>query len=91
MRTGLATVDARAGVVILKRLWAETALRLQCSEEVLKLIVGDELGEQVLERKSRGGGVEDQRTQASLCSLCNRQAFCVGCVPRNQVVSSSRR
>ena len=55
MRARLATVDARTGVVILKRLWDETALRLQCSEEVLKFIVGDELGEQVLERESQGG------------------------------------
>ena len=56
IRAALLNLDPRTSVVVLKRLWDETASRLQLPVESLHQLLGDEVAQTVINSKRKGRG-----------------------------------
>ena len=54
INTAMAQIDGRTSVVILKRLWDETSMRVQLDEQALDLMVGKQFAADVIACKRRG-------------------------------------
>ena len=53
----LGAVDTRLSVVVLKRVWDDTALRLATTEQLFRTLLGDSMSDEAvsLQRRGRGG------------------------------------
>jgi hypothetical protein len=56
MRKVLAETDPKSSVIVLKRLWDETAMRLQVSVDRLREVLGDGMAEHAIALKKSGRG-----------------------------------